>query len=51
MTDRTAIKQEVGRTLLSFAEALDREDFGPKVQGGPYHPGQRTGAHTSGTGR
>lgn len=34
MTDRTAIKQEVGRTLLSFAEALDREDFGPKVRVG-----------------
>lgn len=34
MKDRTAIKQEVGRTLLSFAEALDREDFGPKVRVG-----------------
>lgn len=34
MTDRTAIKQEVGRTLLSFAEALSREDFGPKVRVG-----------------
>lgn len=34
MTDRTAIKQEVGRTLLSFAKALDREDFGPKIRVG-----------------
>lgn len=34
MTDRTAIKQEIGRTLLSFTESLDREDFGPKIRVG-----------------
>ncbi|RQD68422.1 MAG: glycine reductase [Tindallia sp. MSAO_Bac2] len=34
MTDRTAIKQEIGRALLSFTESMERGDVGPKVKVG-----------------
>ena len=34
MNDRNAIRQEVGRTLLTFAESLEREETGPKIRVG-----------------
>ncbi|SDZ07826.1 glycine/sarcosine/betaine reductase complex component C subunit alpha [Tindallia californiensis] len=34
MMDRTAIKQEIGRTLLSLTESMEQGNFGPKIRVG-----------------
>lgn len=34
MTDRAVLRQQVGHTLLSFAEAIEKEETGPKIRVG-----------------